>query len=334
MCVTPYIVQTNYGVVPCPCGHCFECLQQWSKDWRFRLKYEWDSSVACFALTLTYNTEFVTVKWNQDAREYQTVLIKSDLQKFFKRVRKNNKDIKFRYFAVGEYGGKYNRCHFHVILFFKQIPFTSKNQLYNYLLKCWNNGFIYLEVTERRHINYVSTYYNKVDKSPHLVAPFKCMSKSLGLCYLTPKRVKYFFTTFKASLPNPYGKGFLKLPRYYRKKLDDMTPEIEPNNYGYKWSDIVKMFPHKIKPGIDTTINDFCKHFDYLRRDLIGDSVHNVRLGRTKLQLLNDESTPNKIFWNWFYKQPDLVDALAVDRRKLRDAMVIHKYTRLKENYG
>ena len=334
MCVSPYIVKTDDGVVPCPCGKCYECLQQWSKDWRFRLKYEWDSSVACFALTLTYNPENVKIEYNIDAREWQTVLVKSDLQKFFKRVRKNNNDVSFRYFAIGEYGGKYNRCHFHVILFFKSLPFTTKNQLYNYLLKCWNKGFIYLEVTEKRHINYVSTYYNKVDKSPHIVEPFKCMSKSLGLCFLTPKRVAYFFRTFKASMPNPFGKGYVKLPRYFRKKLDEMTNEVVPQNYGFKWSDIAKMFPHQIKVGKDTIINDFCRNYDYVRQMLIGESVHYVRLGRYKIQRLNDESTPNQIFWNWFYTNPDLVDCLAVDRRKLKDVMVKHRFTRLKENYG
>ena len=72
-------------------------------------------------LTLTYRPECAHVAWNKDAGEYQTYLVKKDLQNFFKRLRKNNPELSFRYFAIAEYGGKYNRAHYHVVFFFKSL---------------------------------------------------------------------------------------------------------------------------------------------------------------------------------------------------------------------
>ena len=43
-------------------------------------------------------------------------LQKSDLQKFFKRLRKKTHE-KISYYAVGEYGDNTQRPHYHIILF-------------------------------------------------------------------------------------------------------------------------------------------------------------------------------------------------------------------------
>ena len=335
MCVSPYIVKTENGVVPVPCGRCFECLQQWSKDWRFRLKYEQNDSMCSLYCTLTYDSEHISIGWNEEAKEYQSYIVKSDLQKFFKRVRKNCPAFKFRYFAIGEYGEVYNRCHFHVIFFCKTFPFRSKNMFYLFVKRNWSNGFIYLKWTENRHINYVSTYFNKVDKSPHLVEPCKFMSKSIGLSFLTPLRISYFFRSFKSSFPNPFGKGWLKLPRYYRKKLDEMTSSVVPDNYGYRWSDIVSMYSREYK-GIEKHFDNFCKNYDTYLADYIKNCLHSNRVDGSYCSPCLDDVNPAKVFYKVFYFSiPEIQNARLNDMRSLNDVMVHHKYTRLKCNdYG
>ena len=55
-------------------------------------------------------------------------LRKTDLQLFFKRLRKNlskYSDAKVRYFAMGEYGPVHFRPHYHFLLFFDAIEFTQ-----------------------------------------------------------------------------------------------------------------------------------------------------------------------------------------------------------------
>ena len=61
--------------------------------------------VSCM-LNLTYNDDWIPEHGQ---------LVKDDLQRFFKRMRKAG--FKFRYVASGEYGDKTRRPHFHIALF-------------------------------------------------------------------------------------------------------------------------------------------------------------------------------------------------------------------------
>lgn len=328
MCVSPYIVRNKDGdLVPVPCGKCFQCMQQWSMDWKFRLKQEQKHCAASVYLTLTYNSENLPVAYNDEAGEWQSYLVKSDLQKFLKRVRFNCKELKFRYFAVGEYGGDYNRCHFHVVFFLYNTAGMSFNQLYRYFFQNWRKGFIYLKSTENRHLNYTTKYFNKIDKSSHITEPFKCMSKSIGLCFLTERMKRYFFDTFATSLPNPFGKGFVKLPRYYRKKLDEYTYDMVENSEGYVWSDIVRMKPFEPK-GLAEKFDYFCKNYN----DILHVTLrHELSLFRKYGIHPHEFVNPNELLDIWSLSVPDIMNARAESARQLRDAEVHHKYTKLKE---
>lgn len=68
----------------------------------------------CF-LTLTYSDEHLSYG------RTQATLVKSDLQKFWKRLRKVVPD-EIRYFAVGEYGSERERPHYHACLFGHNFP--------------------------------------------------------------------------------------------------------------------------------------------------------------------------------------------------------------------
>ena len=60
---------------------------------------------------------FVTLTYDEDHIPSNHSLKKSDLQKWFKRVRKEIEPKKIRYFACGEYGDKTQRPHYHAIIF-------------------------------------------------------------------------------------------------------------------------------------------------------------------------------------------------------------------------
>lgn len=91
-----------------PCGKCEFCKNAKRKDWAVRLALESKFHKDKFFLTLTYNDE--------NLPENGT-LVKSDLQKFFKRLRKFIAPTKIKYFAVGEYGEKSLRSHYHAIIY-------------------------------------------------------------------------------------------------------------------------------------------------------------------------------------------------------------------------
>lgn len=102
-----------------PCGKCDACLLERSRQWAIRCVHEASLySRNCF-ITLTYSPENLPVG---------ATLIKSDFQKFMKRLRKRFSGVDvvvvkgldtypIRYFQCGEYGDEGLRPHYHACLF-------------------------------------------------------------------------------------------------------------------------------------------------------------------------------------------------------------------------
>lgn len=104
-----------------PCGQCMPCRITKRQEWTFRILMELREHPFNYFVTLTYDDECLP-----DADKYQGGnLDKPELQKFFKRLRKQGHE--FRYFAVGEYGEKSFRAHYHVIFFMDyELPIETK----------------------------------------------------------------------------------------------------------------------------------------------------------------------------------------------------------------
>lgn len=136
------------------CGKCHACLSQKASELVMRVQHEsmfYDYGCNAMFLTLTYNDK---------TRPSDNGLVLSDLQKFFKRLRKQcDKDnIKLKYFACGEYGLKKKRPHYHAILFGLSYFNNSHKSLVN---KCWNKGFTYFGTVTDKSISYCSKYMLK-----------------------------------------------------------------------------------------------------------------------------------------------------------------------------
>lgn len=124
-----------------PCGKCAACQIRKRKDFAVRLCHEsMMHEQACF-ITLTYDDKSVpTTDWNLlfiKRKQFdrgvgslpEMTLLPSDVQKFIKRLRRHleyvPKNVKYkrdhathiRYFAVGEYGSKTHRPHYHIIVY-------------------------------------------------------------------------------------------------------------------------------------------------------------------------------------------------------------------------
>ena len=82
-----------------PCGKCLACRIAKRTEWAMRMLHELSDYDDAVFVTLTYDEDHIPS--NQSLK-------KSDLQKWFKRVRKEIEPKKIRYFACGEYGEK--RC--------------------------------------------------------------------------------------------------------------------------------------------------------------------------------------------------------------------------------
>lgn len=104
-CINPYVVDIGHAF---GCGRCYYCRIKKSKVWTHRIILEATQHEYSSFVTLTYNDEHIPPGGTLDRRE---------LQLFFKRLRKATAPQKLRYFAVGEYGDKGQRPHYHVALF-------------------------------------------------------------------------------------------------------------------------------------------------------------------------------------------------------------------------
>lgn len=126
-----------------PCGQCTNCRLNRSREWAIRCMDEASLHKDNCFITLTFDDQ------NLSKRDRPMSLDKTELQKFFKRMRKHyvyqyydtklkrflprfarrfllryasKKVAKIRYYACGEYGEKYKRPHYHAILFGIDFP--------------------------------------------------------------------------------------------------------------------------------------------------------------------------------------------------------------------
>lgn len=214
-CDNPYYVRKGKGSVdpfPVPCGKCPLCVNRRVNQWVYRLIKESERHEYSHFVTLTYNTDYVPITKNG----YMT-LKKRDLQLYFKRLRKAG--YQFRYYAVGEYGTKNRRPHYHII-FCGNIDDVEQYHAH------WLQGQVVVGTVTSSSIAYTLKYmcnsdhrflHSRDDRMPQ----FSLMSKRLGDNYLTPAVEKYH----KQDLSRVYCTALdgvrVSMPRYYKQKLFD-----------------------------------------------------------------------------------------------------------------
>lgn len=214
-CIYPITVGRNDGMYKwkvVPCGKCIPCKRRRQAGWSFRLEQELRQSYTAAFLTLTYADEHLVY-----GDEYPT-LVKSDLQRFMKRLRKEQdvkSNAKLVYYACGEYGGITMRPHYHMILF-NLVP----EMLFDGILgNIWKAGNVQVDECNIKSIQYVTKYVMKTHKSfEGREKEFSLMSKGIGKGFLTEANVNYYKTN---EIPYIVWKDGQKLtmPRYYKEKI-------------------------------------------------------------------------------------------------------------------
>lgn len=220
MCLSPWqkMDKKNGRNDMLPCGRCPQCTARRASAWSFRLMQQEKVSDTAYFITLTYDTTHVPIT----KKKYMT-LDKTDLQKFMKRLRKANKS-KLKYYAVGEYGTKYMRPHYHLIIFDVDV---------NTISKAWNLGEVYFGTVTGASVGYTLKYISKPSRIPlhkndDRTPEFSLMSKKLGINYLTTSMVRWH----KADLLNRMycnledGKK-ITMPRYFKDKIYTDTERNE-----------------------------------------------------------------------------------------------------------
>lgn len=230
-CLTPVTIKNPkpsvYSPDPyisVPCGKCPSCLKSKKRSLAHRL-YE-TSKEACtsYFVTFTYATENLVF----DKETWYPILIKRDMQLFFKRLRIAYPHAKIKYFCVSEYGDKGLRPHYHAIIFglpiFDNPVFNGKRYFYplvkSELDKIWQLGFTDVGSFSPASCYYVAKYTYKgllnPESHPYSDDYWHLSSKGLGIEFVE-KHKEYHLKTLKTSTTwNGYP---LPLCRYYQSKI-------------------------------------------------------------------------------------------------------------------
>ena len=252
------VFNKDYGFadmeVKVPCGQCWACRLEQSRQWAVRCVHEAQLHQENSFITLTYRPEDLP----ENGR-----LVKRDFQNFMKKLRKEIAPVKIRFFHCGEYGsvrdsngavvsGQLGRPHYHAILFGYQFPdlieYREKNGVKLYLSpmleRIWGKGFVTVGEVTFESAAYVARYVMKKrtgdQAEEHYLKPgdngevgpngemcviqseYTTMSRKPGIAH-------DWFMEFKDDLKKDFitlnGKKF-KPPKYYDGLFEIHDPEF------------------------------------------------------------------------------------------------------------
>jgi len=151
-----------YIKIAVPCGSCPECLQARSFSWAVRAYQE---------SQLHERNSFITLTYDDAHLPEGGLLVKEDLQKFFKRVRRSGMSI--RYLACGEYGEQTRRPHYHALIFGQDFHSPNEQKINDQgdfnspiLSDFWPMGFNVVAPVTMATCCYVAGYVFKKQGDP------------------------------------------------------------------------------------------------------------------------------------------------------------------------
>lgn len=198
------------------------------------------------------------------------ILFYPDVQKFLKRLRQQffrdfGEKIDLKYFVLCEYGAKYLRPHYHLLLFsnderinhFLFSRYTLKDKRYNkFGISFWKYGFCDCKrlSTSESVMSYVSSYvssptcYNAIFERKELKQSFK---KSSGLSNVQ-------FREYKNNRIDYFTLSFEDLKRVHVEQGDDVVPLFESEAVFYTLFPKCPLFVPRNFSEFHQFITNFC----------------------------------------------------------------------------
>jgi len=235
-----------------PCGRCHECRMARARAWQFRFMVEREKWLHSFFITLSYDDEHLPyycidadgeIKRHPDlSQKYQRLfrtLDKRSIQLIFKRLRNDYPLFEFKYYLIGEYGERFGRPHYHLLLFCNK----DESFIDELLLKYWDKGnYVISDLIAERMI-YVTKHHIGFDFNYEgnsiVEKPFRIMSKGIGSDYdkvMNKELVDWNKRTCDNSFFNYCGQSYY-MPRYVRRRL--YTEEQIRDRVVNDWQSIV-----------------------------------------------------------------------------------------------
>lgn len=224
-CRSPIMVKANdgSGYMMVPCGKCRGCRLDHARDFMVRLYNE---------ARMTENSCVVNLSYDDEHIPENGTLLKSDYQKFLKLLRKRVYPDKIRYFLCGEYGDRFGRCHWHIIVyginmydsrvFNGHVPDGKGHFVVN--CNCWDKGRVVVDKFSIESASYIARYtMKKVNghtkdwyDEKGILPEFIAMSTKPGIGFSWMEKYKDDILTHDFIVVN--GQKY-RVPRYYFNKL-------------------------------------------------------------------------------------------------------------------
>lgn len=165
-----------------PCGYCVNCRADKINYIVDRANFEYCQRLSASFVTFTYDDVhliddcavrspeggFMYDTNSNGDRYIRTTLCYKDIQGFIDRIRhyiKSHPELHnilcqpdFSYMYVGEYGGLFQRCHFHILFFGLDFAYCKK-----IIFEQWDKGFIDVLPLLDGGIRYVCKYMDKME---------------------------------------------------------------------------------------------------------------------------------------------------------------------------
>lgn len=254
-CLSPILSTTTlHGRLWLPCGKCNPCKQRKGRDWFIRLKKEFDStSLPSYFITLTYDNENIPIVESDDDNTVNIGFDKKAVQLFIQQIKNFTRqgvpkkfrpkrfepfegEYNLKYFAIAEYGGLFNRPHYHILMF--GLKWNKENTV-EIIEKLWNYGFIDVGEVNDKSICYITDYMVTKDEKTE----WRIMSKGLGSDYIETHK-KYHAS--KMDFKVPIFDREYNMPRYYRKKIFNEAERLKIGK------NIVKEMDEKFPDRLET----------------------------------------------------------------------------------
>ncbi len=158
LCKTMIQIMSNKEYMDIPCGQCLPCRINKGRKWTARLLLEQQ---------LHDESIFVTLSFRESKLPPGDNLDKTLVQKYIRKLR--DAGIPFRYFAVGEYGGKKGRSHYHIAMFGVDMwkifgtdkCLKQKNGYATHDDHYWKKGRVHIGDLNNKTASYICGYTTK-----------------------------------------------------------------------------------------------------------------------------------------------------------------------------